>query len=556
MRTTLRTDIRKATCTDEPVALKTLLAASAVSSEQREKIRQNAIHLVERCRQVSHKAGTLDAFLQEFGLSNKEGIALMCLAEALLRVPDEETADRLIAEKIQSGDWGAHKGKSGSRFVNASVWGLMLTGRVVRLDKELAMDTASWMRRLVSSLGEPVVRKAVLQAMRIMGGQYVMGRTISQGLKKGASDNAPGTLFSFDMLGEGARTAADAQRYFDAYANAISELGKPGIGSSANAANGISVKLSALHPRYEWTHRAEVMSVLVPRALDLARAAARAGIGFNIDAEEADRLDLSLDVIEAMLPDPELAGWDGFGVVIQAYGRRAGPAIDWLYALAERHDRRIMVRLVKGAYWDAEIKIAQERGLPGFPVFTRKDATDVSYMTNAGKLLSMRDRIYPQFATHNAHTVAAVLAMALGGIAFAQDEGTSWQDLSAGQREVLGQFADDWDSLPADRQDRLSRGAERWSAMTPEQRTQARERFTAWRSLSVERRELIRERADIFRSLSPEEQQRIRENYRMFKKLNRERRQMLRDRYRDMTPEQRQLLRDRLQQRPRARPRD
>jgi len=329
MRTTLRTDIRKATCTDEPVALKTLLAASAVSSEQREKIRQNAIHLVERCRQVSHKAGTLDAFLQEFGLSNKEGIALMCLAEALLRVPDEETADRLIAEKIQSGDWGAHKGKSGSRFVNASVWGLMLTGRVVRLDKELAMDTASWMRRLVSSLGEPVVRKAVLQAMRIMGGQYVMGRTISQGLKKGASDNAPGTLFSFDMLGEGARTAADAQRYFDAYANAISELGKPGIGSSANAANGISVKLSALHPRYEFRQIRRVMAELLPQVRELALRAKRGGIGFSIDAEECDRLDLSLDIFEALARDEGLGEWDGLGFVLQAYQKRAYLVAQW-----------------------------------------------------------------------------------------------------------------------------------------------------------------------------------------------------------------------------------
>jgi RHH-type proline utilization regulon transcriptional repressor/proline dehydrogenase/delta 1-pyrroline-5-carboxylate dehydrogenase len=411
----LRTKIRQASCADEPAVLKTLLAASAITPQRHDAVRNMSITLVQRCRQMSHKAGTLDAFLQEFGLSNNEGIALMCLAEALLRVPDEETANRLIAEKIQSGDWGAHKGKSGSRFVNASVWGLMLTGRVVRLDDEIAEDTSSWMRRLVSSLGEPVVRQAVLQAMRIMGGQYVLGRTIAEGLKKGIADNRPGTTFSFDMLGEGARTDADARRYFEAYATAIGSISDTVRGGSVNEANGISVKLSALHPRYEFRQKRRVMAELLPRVRELALMAKRGGMGLSIDAEECDRLDISLELFEALARDAELADWDGMGFVLQAYQKRAYLVADWLIALARDTGRRFMVRLVKGAYWDGEIKHAQEQGLADYPVFTRKCHSDVSYQLCAERLLSAQDVIYPQFATHNAHTVALVQELTADG---------------------------------------------------------------------------------------------------------------------------------------------
>ncbi|MEH6608527.1 MAG: bifunctional proline dehydrogenase/L-glutamate gamma-semialdehyde dehydrogenase PutA [Halioglobus sp.] len=410
--TELRSDIRRTTHADEKAVMDQLMAASQIDAQQHQRIHQQAVSLVERCREMSHKAGTLDAFLQEFGLSNDEGIALMCLAEALLRVPNEETANRLIAEKIQSGDWGAHKGKSASRFVNASVWGLMLTGGVVRLDTEITSETASWMRRLVSTLGEPVVRQAVLQAMRIMGGQYVLGRSIEEGLKKGAADNQPGTRFSFDMLGEGARTEADASRYFDAYAQAIETIASFNCDSTVIAANGISVKLSALHSRYEFKKKRRVTAELLPRVRHLALMAKGGGLGFSIDAEECDRLDLSLDLFEALARDPELAGWDGLGFVLQAYQKRAHQVADWLINLGRETNHCFMVRLVKGAYWDGEIKHAQEQGLADYPVFTRKCHTDVSYQLCAERLLSAQDAIYPQFATHNAHTVALVREVA------------------------------------------------------------------------------------------------------------------------------------------------
>lgn len=404
----LRTEIRKATYADEPTVVDALLKASTLTTQRSESVRSDAIGLVQRCRSLSHKAGTLDAFLQEFGLSNNEGIALMCLAESLLRVPDEETADRLIAEKILSGDWASHKGKSGSRFVNASVWGLMLTGRVVTLEDDITGDTGSWMKRLVSSLGEPVVRRAVLQAMRIMGGQYVLGRTIEEAIRKGEAGNHPGTRFSFDMLGEGARTDADARRYFEAYAEAIARIVATENGASVVRANGISVKLSALHARYEFRQKQRVMSELLPRVKALALMAKEGRIGFSIDAEECDRLDLSLDIFEALAGDPELAGWDGLGFVLQAYQKRASLVAQWLIALAVASDRRLMVRLVKGAYWDGEIKHAQEQGMSDYPVFTRKCHSDVSYQVCAEILLAAQDEIFPQFATHNAHTVAVI----------------------------------------------------------------------------------------------------------------------------------------------------
>lgn len=409
---TLRAAVRGATHAPEEQLLEAFVSAPVLAGERRVAAREQAIELVRRCRGQGRKTGTLDAFLQEFGLSNKEGIALMCLAEALLRVPDEETADRLIAEKIQSGDWGAHRGKSASRFVNASVWGLMLTGRIIRLDEETVRATGSWMRRLVNHLGEPVVRQAVLQAMRIMGGQYVLGRTIDEALQRGVAENRRGTRFSFDMLGEGARTEADARRYFAAYADAIGTISAGSGGRPVMAANGISVKLSALHPRYSFRQAARVMEELLPRIRELCLMAAAGGIGLSIDAEECERLDLSLSLFEALARDPELADWDGLGFVLQGYQKRSLAVADWLIALARETGHRLPVRLVKGAYWDSEIKHAQEQGLADYPVFTRKCHSDLAYEQCAARLLASPDAIYPQFATHNAYTVAMVRALA------------------------------------------------------------------------------------------------------------------------------------------------
>ncbi len=351
----------------------------------------------------------MEVFLAEYGLSTDEGIALMCLAEALLRVPDAETVDALIEDKIAPSDWGRHLGRSASSLVNASTWALMLTGKVL---DDSPPGVAGHLRAAMRRLGEPVIRTAVGRAMKEMGRQFVLGETIEAALERARKTEAQGFTHSYDMLGEAARTAADAERYARAYSDAIAALARAARSDDIRENPGISVKLSALHPRYEVAKRDRVMAELVPRLRALALEARRAGLGFNVDAEEAERLDLSLAVIGAVLAEPDLAGWDGFGVVVQAYGRRAGAVIDWLHALAARLDRRIMVRLVKGAYWDSEIKRAQVLGLEDFPVFTRKAATDVSYIANARKLLGMTDRIYPQFATHNAHTVAAILEMA------------------------------------------------------------------------------------------------------------------------------------------------
>ena len=405
--TPLRSIIRSATFAGEADLVARLVGEAGLDAAGRAAIVDRAADLVREVRRRSSPT-VMEAFLAEYGLSTEEGVGLMCLAEALLRVPDPETIDALIADKIEPSNWGAHLGQSASPLVNAATWGLMLTGRI--LDDEPGRPVAA-LRAMMRRLGEPVVRTAVAQAMKLMGRQFVLGESIGAAQVRARVLEAKGYTYSYDMLGEAARTDADARRYVAAYADAIRAIGARATGD-VRTSPGISVKLSALHPRYETTHRAAVMAELLPRARDLVRAAASAGIGFNIDAEEADRLDLSLDVIEALLSDPHLRGWQGFGVVVQAYGRRAGPVIDWLHDLARRHDRRIMVRLVKGAYWDAEVKLAQERGLPDFPVFTRKAATDVSYIANARKLLDGRDRIYPQFATHNAHTVAAVLALA------------------------------------------------------------------------------------------------------------------------------------------------
>ncbi len=404
----IRSDMRANLYPDEDRAVARLVAQADLPPGQRAAISADAADLVRSVRSSSDPK-LMEAFLATYGLSTREGVALMCLAEALLRVPDTETMDDLIRDKIAPQDWSAHSGGSSSIFVNASTWALMLTGKVL---DEGTSGIEGTLRSLVRRLGEPVIRKAVATAMRELGENFVLGRTIAEAVKNGRDMTAKGYLYSFDMLGEAARTETDALRYHRAYADAISSLNSGSTGTDIRRNHGISVKLSALHPRYEVAQREAMLPVMTERMLSLAVAARHSRMGLNIDAEEADRLDLSLDVIERVLADPELAGWDGFGVVVQAYGPRAAFVIDWLYELARRLDRKIMVRLVKGAYWDTEVKRAQTLGLPGYPVFTRKPNTDLSYIANAKKLLGMTDRIYPQFATHNAHTVAAILAMA------------------------------------------------------------------------------------------------------------------------------------------------
>ncbi|MCO5069640.1 MAG: bifunctional proline dehydrogenase/L-glutamate gamma-semialdehyde dehydrogenase PutA [Rhizobiaceae bacterium] len=393
---------------DEAQTLAHLAADTRLDGAERAAIVKRAADLVRAVRGSSDPR-LMEVFLSAYGLSTEEGVALMCLAEALLRVPDTETIDELIRDKIAPHDWSAHSGEASSIFVNASTWALMLTGRVL---DEGTGGIEGTLRSMVRRLGEPVIRTAVSAAMREMGEQFVLGRSIAEALKRGRSAIAKGYLYSFDMLGEAARTEDDALRYLRAYRDAIAALAGTAKSPEIRHNHGISVKLSALHPRYEVSQRDTTLPVMIDRLKSLALAARDARMGLNVDAEEADRLDLSLDVIEGVLADPEFSGWEGFGVVVQAYGPRAPFVIDWLYELAATLDRTIMVRLVKGAYWDTEIKRAQVMGLPGYPVFTRKPNTDVSYLACARKLLSMTDRIYPQFAGHNAHTVAAILSMA------------------------------------------------------------------------------------------------------------------------------------------------
>ncbi|MCP5143183.1 MAG: bifunctional proline dehydrogenase/L-glutamate gamma-semialdehyde dehydrogenase PutA [Gammaproteobacteria bacterium] len=402
-----RAAVRARYAVDEAEAVRDLARLLDLSADRRKAVSAEAARIIQRVRDDTNPT-MIEAFLDEYGLSTDEGVGLMCLAEALLRVPDAETIDDLIEDKIAPSDWSAHLGNSFSPLVNASTWALMLTGRVLGSDPS---RPAAGARRLIKRLGEPLVRTAVGQAMKIMGQQFVLGQTIEDGIKRAEKLRAKGYTYSYDMLGEGARTEADAQAFYDSYAHAIDEIAKIAKGNIRDNA-GISVKLSALSPRYLTTHRAAINEQVIPRCLKLAQMAAKAKVGFNIDAEEQDRLDVSLDVVDAVLADESLKGWDGFGVVVQAYGKRAPMVLQHLYWLAGRLDRKIMVRLVKGAYWDTEIKLAQELGVASFPVFTRKVNTDVSYMSCAKMLLDMRDRIYPQFATHNAHTCAAVLEMA------------------------------------------------------------------------------------------------------------------------------------------------
>jgi RHH-type proline utilization regulon transcriptional repressor/proline dehydrogenase/delta 1-pyrroline-5-carboxylate dehydrogenase len=409
----LRQAVRLAYRMDETAAVERVLAAAALPEAARQRITRRAHGLVAEARRRRHGRGGIDALLQEYALSTPEGVALMCLAEALLRIPDAETVDRLIRDKLAPPDWARHLGHSSSLLVNASTWALMLTGRLMS-EAEGGRDLGQALRRLVARSGEPVVRQAVTAAIRVLARQFVMGRTIIEALERAKGPERQGYRHSYDMLGEAARTAADAERYFAAYEAAIAAIGATVRRRDVLAAPGVSVKLSALHPRYEESQRSRVLAELTPRLAALAGRAKAAGIGFTIDAEEAERLDLSLDLVEALALDPALAGWNGLGLAVQAYQKRALPLIDWLAALARRGSRRLMVRLVKGAYWDSEIKRSQERGLAGYPVFTRKLATDVSYLACAKRLFASPEAFFPQFATHNAHTVAAIIELAGG----------------------------------------------------------------------------------------------------------------------------------------------
>src|SRR4051812_17435689 len=410
---TLDTDVGKAIneryLAPETEVVRNLADLARLPPERREAVQRRALALVNAVRGARPSGSGLDAFLREYHLGSREGVILMCLAEALLRIPDAETADRLISDKIPSGDWEDHLGDSDSLFVNASTWGLMLTGRIVDVDRAEMGSIRSWFGRLTSRLSEPVARTALRQAMRILGHQFVMGRNIEEALQRTEGSRERAYRYSFDMLGESALTSHDAEKYFEKYRAAILEVGREARPEQdITARHSISVKLSALHPRYELAQKDRVMTELVPRLHALVRLARESGIGLTVDAEEAERLELSLLLIDSVLTSDLLNGYAGFGLAVQAYQRRAYNVLEWLAARARQHKRKITVRLVKGAYWDSEIKRSQERGLSSYPVFTRKPSTDASYLACARFLATTKDVIYPQFATHNAQTVAYV----------------------------------------------------------------------------------------------------------------------------------------------------
>jgi RHH-type proline utilization regulon transcriptional repressor/proline dehydrogenase/delta 1-pyrroline-5-carboxylate dehydrogenase len=393
---------------DDAPLIRWYIADTALSPAAEARIDARATSLIEAIRASAGSIGGLEDFLREFALSTQEGLALMVLAEALLRIPDATTQDKLIEEKLGGGDWEEHAGKHDTMFVAASVWALGLSSRIVQPGDTPKGIFAGMVRRL----GQPAVRAATRQAMRVLGHHFVLGETIGDALRRARPAEARGSRHSYDMLGEGARTSADAERYLEAYASALAEIGKAAGTQALPDRPGISVKLSALHPRYEAVQQARVLAELNPRLLMLARQAKRYDLNLTVDAEEADRLELSLAVVGGVAADPSLAGWDGFGIAIQAYQKRAFAVVEWMDALAVSLNRRFMVRLVKGAYWDTEVKRTQERGLADYPVFTRKAATDQSYLACARRLLAARGRIYPQFATHNALTVATILEAA------------------------------------------------------------------------------------------------------------------------------------------------
>ena len=407
---------------DEGEALRELIREARLPADAAARVQARARELVENVRARQKAGAGMQSFLREYDLSSQEGVLLMCVAEALLRIPDAATADKLIRDKLSQGDWERHVGRSRSLLVNAGTWGMMLTGRLVSLDPEKAGNAGEWFAKLAARAGEPVVRLALRQGMKLMAEQFVMGRTIGDALARSREPAHAAYLHSYDMLGEAAFTAADAERYFDAYEKAIDAIaafaGEHYREVPVFARPGISIKLSALHPRYEHAQRARVLAELTPRVEALAARARRGDIGVTLDAEEAERLGISLEVFERVFASSALAGWEGFGLAVQAYQKRAPFVLDWLRDVARRGGRRMMTRLVKGAYWDTEIKRAQMQGLAGYPVYTRKCNTDVSYLACAARMLAAPDAFYPQFATHNAHTVATILERAGEGQPF------------------------------------------------------------------------------------------------------------------------------------------
>jgi RHH-type proline utilization regulon transcriptional repressor/proline dehydrogenase/delta 1-pyrroline-5-carboxylate dehydrogenase len=397
---------------DESALVAQLLEEAELDAEATGRVSRSAQSLVQRVRKRKQNQGALEAFMQEYDLSSEEGVVLMCLAEALLRIPDSDTAEKLITDKLSSADWESHLGRSSSIFVNASTWGLMLTGKLVSLGEGTQGSVSNMLGKMVNRSGDPVVRTAIRQAMRIMGFQYVMGRDIDEALDRAEKKKNLPFRYSFDMLGEAALTAPDAQRYFQSYCDGIRAIGKRRHKDDIFAAPSISVKLSALHPRYEFAQRERVLAELPPKLIELARLARENDMALTVDAEEADRLMLSLDVFAIALRDSRLEGWDGLGIAIQTYLKMAGPVVDFLTGLSRETGHRLPVRLVKGAYWDTEIKHAQVEGYSGYPVFTRKANTDVSFIACARRVLDRREAFYPQFATHNAHTIAVIAEMA------------------------------------------------------------------------------------------------------------------------------------------------
>ncbi|HEZ0756234.1 TPA: bifunctional proline dehydrogenase/L-glutamate gamma-semialdehyde dehydrogenase PutA [Neisseria meningitidis] len=410
-QTALRQAITDAYRRNEIEAVQDMLQRAQMSDEERNAASELARRLVTQVRAGRTKAGGVDALMHEFSLSSEEGIALMCLAEALLRIPDNATRDRLIADKISDGNWKSHLNNSPSLFVNAAAWGLLITGKLTATnDKQMS----SALSRLISKGGAPLIRQGVNYAMRLLGKQFVTGQTIEEALQNGKEREKMGYRFSFDMLGEAAYTQADADRYYRDYVEAIHAIGKDAAGQGVYEGNGISVKLSAIHPRYSRAQHGRVMGELLPRLKELFLLGKKYDIGINIDAEEANRLELSLDLMEALVSDPDLAGYKGIGFVVQAYQKRCPFVIDYLIDLARRNNQKLMIRLVKGAYWDSEIKWAQVDGLNGYPTYTRKVHTDISYLACARKLLSAQDAVFPQFATHNAYTLGAIYQMGKG----------------------------------------------------------------------------------------------------------------------------------------------
>jgi len=396
---------------DEDACLEKLLQLAGENSAEIDEITRAAAELVQKVRSSSNAKEGVEAFLQQYSLSTKEGVILMCLAEALLRIPDAEVANNLIKDKIQAAEWEKHLGQSNSWLVNTSTWGLMLTGKFVGLGGEINGNPIKALKNVVGKAGEPVIRQAMNQAMKLMGRQFVLGRTITEAIKRGSKATANGYTHSFDMLGEAAYTASDAQRYLDAYCQGIKEIGSTPRAKGVPAPS-ISIKLSALHPRYEHSQHDRVMTEMFDSVVHLLRLARQLDVAITIDAEECDRLELSLDLFEKLYRSEVCEGWEGLGLVVQTYTKRALPVLCWLNKLAKECGRQIPLRLVKGAYWDSEIKWSQQGGHSGYPVFTRKSATDVSYLACARYILSTKGTFYPQFATHNAQTVVAIMRMA------------------------------------------------------------------------------------------------------------------------------------------------